>query len=288
MNDNVKFGLSSNHLDANFKKTENFLNNIYNIGFNYYELELTNYSLLANHCLIKKRKDDFIKVLKSLPLSYAIHLPLVIDIGDSHNNYDDLFKTFIDFSIEAGITDLILHPSKNRKFGHQDSEIKTLQRLSKAFIDSGITVHLENLLNYKGHNGGYNYNVSLHDNIQLLDAINKDCYGYCLDIGHGYITTKYREENLIEEVSHIMNRITHLHVHDNFGKIPEVGNPLTKHESAMMGFGDLHMPPTWGDIPYEKMKELFNGYSGKVTIELFKDYLGDLDDILATTKELFN
>lgn len=281
------FGLSSNHLDANFKKTERFLLDIKKIGFDYYELEVTNYSLLANYHWIKKRKDDFIKMLNSIPLQYSIHLPLFIDLGDTRTNYDDMFKSFVEFSNEANIKDLILHPTRIRNFGATEVEIGNLKRLIPLLKESGITIHLENLLNYKHHNGGYNYNVSLNDNIQILSKLNSDVYGYCFDCGHGYLTTKFREENFVEEVNDIMSSITYLHVHDNFGKIPEMGKTLTKHESTMMGYGDLHMPPSWGEIPYDELKPTFKNYSGRITVELFKDYLNDLDDILESTKEIF-
>ena len=47
------------------------------------------------------------------------------------------------------------------------------------------------------------------------------------------------------------------------------------------------MPPSWGEIPYNELKPTFKNYSGRITVELFKDYLNDLDDILESTKEIF-
>lgn len=284
----TKFGLASNHLDSNLKETSAFLNSIAAKGFDFYELEITNYSLMANHTWIKKREDDFISALRDIPLEYSLHLPLLLDLGDSEDksHYQDLFKSFVEFANELKIKDFVLHPSRYKDSNAVNEETVQLRALAPLFRDAGIKVHLENLLNQK-YNGCYSYNVAINDNIRLLNELDEPCYGYCFDFGHANITTKFREENLVEEFDRAFEYTTHLHIHDNFGKIPEEGKKLNKHESAMLGFGDMHMPPGWGDVPYQELRGHLALYEGKAVIELFKDYLDDLDDILATTKALF-
>ena len=58
----------------------------------------------------------------------------------------------------------------------------------------------------------------------------------------------------MNEIS-LMSQISkHLHVHDSFGNL---NNMYTYNESEDLsyGFGDLHLPLGWGDIPFDKIFE---------------------------------
>jgi sugar phosphate isomerase/epimerase len=281
-----KFGLSSNHLNANLTQTEEFLRQVAEVGFDCYELELTNLSLMTNRRWIPPRKRDFVEVLNSIPLEYSLHLPLFMDLGEENNNYQDFFKSFVEIALELRIHDLVLHPSKRRSYFADSVEMQRLKTLAPLLRDSGIRVHLENLLN-QAHDGAYSYNIPLGDNLRMLQQLDEECYGYCFDSGHAFITTRFREENIAEEYEKIRDSVTHLHLHDNFGKVPDGDKKISRHEALMLGYGDLHLPPTWGEIPFPELTPLFNGYEGRVIVELFKDYLDDLPGILETTRGLF-
>ena len=281
-----EFGLSSNHLTPNISETALLLEEVASAGFDYYEFELTNLSLIANHKWIPKRKQDFVNAVSQLPLKYALHLPLFLDLGVDSSEYHELIKSMVEFAEELKIKDFVLHPTRQKNYSSTNTEFRRLKKLEPLFKKAGIKVHLENLLNQQ-YNGMPTYNVALGDNARTLHLLNDDCYGYCFDFGHAFITTKYREEDIVEEYDKIKDIVTRIHIHDNFGKIPLEEQRMNKHEATMMGYGDLHLPPTWGEIPFEEVKEHLKDFQNPITIEIFKDYVHDLKDILVTTKNLF-
>ena len=58
----------------------------------------------------------------------------------------------------------------------------------------------------------------------------------------------------MSEISLMAPISKHLHVHDSFGNL---NNMYTYNESEDLsyGFGDLHLPLGWGDIPFNKIFE---------------------------------
>lgn len=281
-----EIGLSSNHLNANLKEAEGFLRYVSDIGFDFYELEITNFSLLANQRFISARRKNFVKMLQNIPLKYSLHLPLFIDLGENNHNYIQLMETLVELGQEVEIQDFILHPTRMRSLEASQQELSALVRMTPIFKNAGIKVHIENLLNKQKHQG-YNYNVDVKEVPQLLTHLDRDVYGYCFDAGHAFITTRYREEDILKEYEDVKHNVTHLHLHDNFGKVPTGDQKMSKHEATILGLGDLHLPPTWGDIPYDLMKENLKEFNGKATVEIFKDYIEDLEEILECTRDIF-
>jgi sugar phosphate isomerase/epimerase len=78
--------------------------------------------------------------------------------------------------------------------------------------------------------------------------------------------------------------VNHFHVHDVFGV-------LSERESAELGYGDLHLPPGWGEIPFD---DLFANTafprSPVFMIELVRGrktrLLSHLEDMLAECRRL--
>lgn len=281
-------GFATSLINSNITETVTHLEKVYEAGFSHYEIEITNASIMAGSRWIPKRKNDFVKGLLSVPISYSIHLPMVLDLGDPNLRFEDaqnIIKAFIELSHELNNKDMVLHPTRHVHHISSIQEINYLKKLEPLFREADIVVHIENVLN-KRLGGEYIHNVSLRDNLSILRELNSDVFGYCLDVGHANINAAAQSENLIDEIEFISASVTHLHLHDNLGN--PLNHSMNRHEAMLMGKGDMHMPPMWGTIPYGEILQPLKDYKGKVVLEIFQDYLDDLHDIYQTADELLN
>ena len=77
--------------------------------------------------------------------------------------------------------------------------------------------------------------------------------GVTLDVGHLNIARKkgFKDEDLAKEAEAIAKNVKHVHLHDNFG------------------YGDSHLPPGMGNVPFKEMMEKLDkeGFKGRKIVE---------------------
>ncbi|MDP6626419.1 MAG: sugar phosphate isomerase/epimerase [Methanopyri archaeon] len=84
----------------------------------------------------------------------------------------------------------------------------------------------------------------------------------CLDIGHGWTSSSYHGFEPEEFVRLLKNRIVHLHIHDNLGRVHPEGE-----SNPEEGWGDIHLPIGKGTCPVERFLEGLQGFRGTVVLE---------------------
>lgn len=131
---------------------------------------------------------------------------------------------------------------------------------------------------------GYSYAIFPDQLAAQVEAIDHPAIGVCLDFGHLFLAAHWFGFDYLEGVARLAPVVNHFHLHDVFGI-------LTESESAELGYGDLHLPPGWGAIPFD---DLFSTIafprSPVFMIELVRGrktrFLVHLDDMLSECRRL--
>lgn len=228
------------------------------LGFDY--IELTIDAPEATPEIILKNQDKIRGTLSAYQLEVVGHLPTFVSIADL---YESIRKSSIDENIKAleagvalGIKKFVIHPGTIRGLGKQVKDKankyadKSLANIVKKAKELQVTLCLENMFP-ETHAPTEPYEL---EKIFLKHPV----LMFTLDIAHAHIGTKKNRST--EFIRRYANRLSHLHVSDNFGK------------------DDCHLPIGAGMIFFNRIfKELKDtGYDETMTLEVFsrdRDYL---------------
>jgi sugar phosphate isomerase/epimerase len=131
---------------------------------------------------------------------------------------------------------------------------------------------------------GYSYAIWPDQLAGQVEAVGHPAVGVCLDFGHLFLAARWFGFDFLEGVARLAPVVNHFHLHDVFGILSETS-------SAELGYGDLHLPPGWGQIPFD---DLFSRVSFPRSpvfmIELVRGrktrLLVHLDDMLSECRRL--
>jgi sugar phosphate isomerase/epimerase len=228
------------------------------LGFDY--IELTIDAPEATPEIILKNQDKIRETLSAYQLEVVGHLPTFVSIADL---YESIRKSSIDENIKAleagvalGIKKFVIHPGTIRGLGKQVKDKankyadKSLANIVKKAKELQVTLCLENMFpETHAPTEPYELEKIFFKHPVLM---------FTLDIAHAHIGTKKNRST--EFIRRYANRLSHLHVSDNFGK------------------DDCHLPIGAGMIFFNRIfKELKDtGYDETMTLEVFsrdRDYL---------------
>lgn len=183
------------------------------------------------------------------------HLWLVCKICSTENAVSDLLR-WIDLYDAIGIKNAVLHCdgiAAEKGLSQEERALRNLEKLKivEAYIREkglGIRICLENLI------GAFRSADELNF---LLDRLDGDCFGVCLDTGHLNLTDK-DQVGFIQKVG---NRLHALHIADNEGE----------RDQHMMPFGK-------GNVKFEEIVKALRdvGYEGLFNLEIPGERLAPL------------
>jgi sugar phosphate isomerase/epimerase len=91
---------------------------------------------------------------------------------------------------------------------------------------------------------GYSYAIWPDQLAGQVEAIGHPAIGACLDFGHLFLAARWFGFDFLEGVARLAPHVNHFHVQDLFGVLAPTAN-------VELGHGDLHLPPGWGEIPFD-------------------------------------
>ncbi len=132
--------------------------------------------------------------------------------------------------------------------------------------------------------------------IDFVKDVNRKNFKMNYDIGHGFLASDYLGFDFLESIKKAVPVLGHLHFSDNTGKFEmlrinnrPVYDSLPMGNRFALGRGDIHLPPLWGNIPYDKVAEILKGYDKTVICEFYAEYfIPFLGDVRKNTAALFN
>jgi sugar phosphate isomerase/epimerase len=142
------------------------------------------------------------------------------------------------------------------------AEERSLRTVMNSVAGSGVRLAIENLAPaYPGRP------YVCHDPAgiaELVDRLESEQVGVCLDIGHAHITAGLARRELAEFIEPAIERVILFHVHDNFGAVvdaPRAGQlePLRL---------DLHLPPGAGSLPWHAIAPVLALHPAPLQLEV--------------------
>lgn len=216
-----------------------------------------------------KLSDDVIPKLKEmaarLNLFFSVHAPILsINIAESEPYLRRTYLKYLEKSISnASKIDsevYIIHSGSLTSLTYfypelaWSSLIESINHIAKYAYNHGLKIAVEN--------GSSKTDMfrSGDDGLRIVNSVNMDNVGLCLDIGHALISN-----SLIDITHKLKDRIIHLHVHDNDG------------------VKDTHSPLGSGKAPQNILKDFLKEFKGWITAENY-----NIEDSRKTLKNILN
>lgn len=289
-----------------------FLTRFLEAGFSYAEIPVHGMDCIVNGSLCGQRVADVRNILSSYPLRYSVHSPDQLNLADEADpeTHERALRSTIDFASEIGAEVVVYHGSLRRDAacgasrgapqGEASGDLRCaaqgeagaapdpislralwadeIDRLGKAAdyaAGRGVTVAVENIFRQSAFESSYRFDPRAL--ACVVSAVDSPALGICLDFGHAFISSGEEGFAMDEALRAVLPRLSHVHIHDNFGK-PSVPNARAI-DMMFKGAGDLHLPPGWGAIPYDLLFPIFAAdFRGIFTLELqprFTDCYGE-------------
>jgi sugar phosphate isomerase/epimerase len=302
----IGINADSTRIDGRLDVFKNDLERFEEVGFDYVELPIHGLDLLINGKLNKEQLNLVKEIIKDFPFKYTVHCPDKLNLMSCYANetHRDALKATIEFAGEIGAETVVYHSScaifipkllcehYYPKYGTMNCERlfdilceKDMEYLYEAgdyAKKSGVTVAVENLW-YESLVDIYTYGVYAEDLLSHVKDINHPNIGITYDFGHAYINSKIYKFDYIESIKTVTPHLKHVHVHDNFGKADKGEKYIDR---LPFGYGDIHLPPGLGDIPYNEVIKVLDKYSGVFTMEIEPRYSSYYNKSLNTAKNL--
>jgi sugar phosphate isomerase/epimerase len=204
----------------------------------------------------KINPEEVRRVLAELNLAVVGHTAFYLSIGSPFERIRQAAVMELAESIKifarVGAQWMNIHPDGHSPFHPAGfasrRNLESLRELAKVAADHGVGLMVENVP------GRFNSAAQLGE---ILDGMPELCLH--LDIGHCNLMV--RENTAGEILARYMDRIRHVHLHDNRG-----------------GTADLHLPLGAGTLDYQRYIRVLkqSGYNSTITLEVFTGNPGDL------------
>ncbi|GAW92365.1 sugar phosphate isomerase/epimerase family protein [Calderihabitans maritimus] len=288
----------SSSIDGDLHSLISQLDYFAGLGIDYVEIPVHGLDIIMNGRLNKKTVSAVKKILWNFDLKYTVHAPDKVNLMDRDDplTHHMGLEATIQFAGEIGAEIVVYHssytylnrdvaveniaqhgePTEDQRYCQlMEVEINNLRHIGEYASAVGVTVAIENNF-LKGSGNLYTYGIYPETLRDIIVQVNHPNVGICYDFGHGYLAAKQYGFDLIDGVETVAPYLTHIHVHDNFGRS---GVDSRNIERIPFGIGDLHLPIGWGEIPYSKILPKLNNYTGVFMMEIhprFHTYLGEI------------
>lgn len=269
------------------------LEKFHEAGFEWVEIAAHSLDVLLHGKLVQTRLQEVKKVLAPFNFKYTLHGPDPINLMDRDypELQEQLFTSCLELAAELGAGIFVYHcggPSKEQLARAilledpsaaqvspdlQKQEQDALYRLGERARELGVTICVENSL-YVPYSTGSEAQFTgarIDHLVQHVTEISHDHVKICFDIAHGHISANILGFDLVEAFRLAKPYIRHLHVHDNFG-LPNQPTAPKAIDNLPFGFGDLHLAPGRGNIPYEKLIDDIKACPAVALVELNPRY----------------
>ena len=156
--------------------------------------------------------------------------------GTKKEEMDRLIASAISYSVRLGVKAITVHPID----GTVDDNIRYMEALTPLVKGTGSKIAIENMERKEEVSTSSDLNA-------ILDELDPDCFGICLDTGHAHM----RGLDVASEIRAYGPRLIATHIADN------------------NGIEDQHLLPFFGSIRWENVMQAFHevAYPGAICYE---------------------
>jgi len=256
-----KVGLSAECKNGNIASLASQIDHFKSLGIDSVEIPLFETDIICGKKIISSELGILKNILDNKDIAKTVHGELSVNLLDSEyfDDHKEILKKDIEVSGAIGATHLVTHfgQTTNTIFDDQATYNDLLTRQNDCYAEMGefgkrhgVVLAIENIFPFTVKH----YAPMPSEVGAQLKKINHPNIKCCLDISHAYINCTYRNAHFIDEIKHMGPLAEHIHMHDSFGILQQMRTNL-KSEASSYGFGDLHLPLGWGDIPFAKVFE---------------------------------
>lgn len=284
----IGINADSNRIDGNLSVLAEDLQKFLEAGFDYVEIAAHSLDVIIHGKLVPSRLKEVKKLLSSFNLKYTLHGPDPVNLMDPvyGSLHEQVLSSCLELGseIEAGI--LVYHcghvvrpPGMDdgayaAKYAERQAwERDALSRLGDRARELGITICVENALyTPEVFSPGDPFSAARVDHlVSHVQQIGHGSVQICLDVGHAHISANVLGFDLTAAVRQAQPHVRHLHLHDNFGLF-DPGQHRGAINQLPFGYGDLHLSPGEGNIPYDVLKADLRACAAVALVELSPRY----------------
>jgi len=248
-------------------------------GFSHVQVDAPPASVLEDTRLFTRHAAALREALAVTGLSLVLHAPSGLRLGTAAG--DRAMDGLIDYTVEADADQVVYHAlaflDEPESEDPLRAEMTSLRRAVRRAELHDILIAIENLAPlYPGREVISATPMSLRTAARRLSS---EGVGLCLDLGHAHITAELRRTSLECLIEPVMDAVTLIHAHDNYGarRAQALGGTLGVDPLRL----DLHLPPGRGTLPWGEVAQHVMRSGAPVILEVhppFRPRVAELHD----------
>lgn len=256
------------------------------------ELPLGELDIVVGRRILPSRLAELKRMLADQPFGVTVHGPLAATFADprSVEAQSDLARRALEVCGEIGATAYVHHAGwtevgmdARTVLARRSLETETLRSIGADAEAANTLFCVENIFG-----DAQRVFATPSELASQILAVGHPFVRATIDFSHAAINASIRGFDLMSELAALAPVAGHLHVHDSFGRPPEFLT-FVRGEAVMFGFGDLHLPPTWGALDWEAIAALPYDPTARIVanLELGERFEAEIPASIAFTRALF-
>lgn len=256
------------------------------LGLDAVEIFLPSLGVVLNGRVRRPALAELRRLCADRPFGFSLHGPLAGNLGDAAHDEAQRAATRagLEVAAEIGAAVLVQHapiaPSDapDTVDATLGAEREALAALAETAAEARVTLCIETMWCQPGE-----WTAAPHELADQLAAVDSPWIAATLDFSHAALNAAARGIELLPSLEALAPRARHLHIHDSFAR-PAPFRPWSHGDALTFGFGDLHLPPGLGALPWRDFARLPFGGPAVANLELNQRWRADWDDAIAWTR----
>jgi sugar phosphate isomerase/epimerase len=279
-------GMSLDHTADSLQELGAAFDAFEHLGVDSVEMFLPSLGVVVGARLRPVQLAELRRICAGRPFAITAHGALSVNLGDSDSKrlQRDVVRASLEACGEVGARLLVQHalhcPYERRAIEQALAcEREALAALAPVAEDAGVTLAMETMFPDPGR-----WTPSPAELAAQVASAESLSVGATIDFAHSWLNHGYRPFDYLAEMAVLAPHARHLHVHDNFGR-PALFRPWSHGDGIMLGFGDLHLPPGAGNLPWDALAALPYGGPAVANIEIDKRWAPEWAGAIAWTRD---
>jgi sugar phosphate isomerase/epimerase len=254
------------------------------------EIALYDLDVVAGGRPLERQFARVLEIASEFALRYSVHGPIASNPWDLRHReiHETVARAHLTMAGRLGAGIYVQHSGRTvHATGPELAALRAqerdfLRRLGDLAGRAGVTIVVENLF---GERPG-DLTQLPHEVAEQVAEVDHPHVRVLIDFSHAYQEATRRGVDAWASVRQAAPLTAHLHVHDSFGRTATLLGH-TRSETVAFGMGDLHLPPGWGDIPWEMLFGELRFLPGTIAnVELPARYAEHASEVVAQVREM--
>ncbi len=217
-----------------------------------------------------RRLAELRRLCADRPFALTLHGPLSADLGDAETAalQRDVCRAGLEAAGEIGARLYVQHQTiapdaaPGTVAARLECEREALAALAPEAGAAGVVLAVETMYCHRGE-----WTALPHELGAQIAAVGHPAVGAVFDFSHGFLNATARGADFLASAAGLAPHARHLHLHDSFGR-PPAFRPWSRGDAMSFGFGDLHLPPGDGALPWDALAALPYGGPAVANLEI--------------------